>query len=58
MSRRLRRVLIAFAVVDVTLLVVVVAVLALGGSGGCGDGYPQSPECVAEAFVTRTGGSA
>ncbi|HEV2814046.1 MAG TPA: hypothetical protein VGW10_12410 [Solirubrobacteraceae bacterium] len=36
---------------------VVVAVLLVGGGGGCGDGYPDSPECLAEAFVTRTDAS-
>jgi hypothetical protein len=43
----------------VALLVVagVAAALALGGGGGCGDGYPETPECVAEAFMTRTDAS-
>ena len=38
--------------------IITAAVVLLGGGGGCGDGYPESPECVAEAFVTRTDGSA
>ena len=44
------------AVVLAALVAVVAAgalVLALGGDAGCGDGYPETPECVAEAFVTR-----
>jgi hypothetical protein len=47
----MRRTLVLAAVA-----VVVVAgalALALGGGDGCGDGYPSTPECLAEAFVTR-----
>ncbi|MDQ3742132.1 MAG: hypothetical protein M3320_09775 [Actinomycetota bacterium] len=38
-------------------LAAVLGVVLLRGGGGCGDGYPDSPECVAEAFMTRTDGS-
>ena len=46
-----RGLLITAFVVAAALIAVVVVLRGLGG--GCGDGYPQTPECVAEAFVTR-----
>lgn len=33
-----------------------IGVRALGGDE-CGDGYPSTPECLAEAFMTRTDAS-
>ena len=55
MSRRRTRVAVAIG----ALLVCAgaAAAFALSGGGGCGDGYPDSPECLAEAFVTRTDAS-
>ena len=37
----------------VAAAVVVALIAATGGDGGCGDGYPETPLCVAEAYVTR-----
>ena len=46
------------------LLAAVGALLLLGGAvalvgrgGGCGGGYPATPECVAEAYATRSDAS-
>ena len=47
----MRRILVLGALVVV--VAAAAAALALRGGGGCGDGYPSTPECVAEAFVTR-----
>lgn len=48
----MRRALVLAAVAAV--VVAAALVLTLGGAGeGCGDGYPSTPECLAEAFVTR-----
>jgi hypothetical protein len=52
-----RTITVVAAVLGVLALAAGAAALSLGGGGGCGDGYPQSPECVAEAFMTRTDAS-
>ena len=48
---RVRRAIVLAGLV--ALVVAGALVLTLGGESGCGDGYPSTPECLAEEFVTR-----
>ena len=50
----MRRALLAGLLV---VAAIAVFVATRGEDEGCGDGYPETPRCVAEAFVTRDGAS-
>lgn len=56
--RRRRGAAAALLAVGVLVLAVLAAVVVGGGGGGCdAAGYPETPDCVAREYVTRTDAS-